>query len=76
MSTVVQTKEYNNITTRLVCLDHTFEKCVDCYCGHNICYNCYQTGKHMRYFMNFKEFKENSIKRCKRMTYQNMYLKY
>lgn len=75
MSTFVNSNEYNNVTTRLVCLDRNFEKCVHCYYFNNICYECYNNGKQMSYFMNFKEFKQNSINRIKNMTFNNMYQK-
>lgn len=70
MSTFVNRNEYNNVTTRLVCLDRNCEKCVDCYYFNKICYDCYNNGKQMRYFMNFREFKQNRIKK---MTFNNMY---
>lgn len=74
MSTFVNSNEYNNVTTRLVCLDRNYEKCVDCYYNYNkICYDCYYNGKQMIYFMNFREFKQNSINRIKKITFNNMY---
>lgn len=75
MSTFVNSNEYNNVTTRLVCLDNNYEKCIDCYYFNNICYNCYNNRKKKRYFMNFREFKQNSINRIKKMTFNNMYQK-
>lgn len=39
MSTFVNRNEYNNVTTRLVCLDSNCEKCVHCYYFNNICYD-------------------------------------
>lgn len=73
MSDVVQKNDYDNITTRLVCLNSLNEKCVDCYYNNNICYNCYNENRQMMYLMNFREFKDNTIKRFKRMTYSDMY---
>ena len=73
MSTFVIKNEYNNVTTRLVCLDRFSEKCVDCYYNHNICYYCYYQNKQMVYLMNFKEFKQNSINRIERVTFDTMF---
>ena len=72
MSTFVNGNEYNNATSRLVCLDRNFEKCVDCYYFNNICYACYNNGKQMIYLMNFGEFKKNSINRIKKMRFNDM----
>jgi hypothetical protein len=69
MSTFVSRNEYDNVTTRLVCLDRFSDKCVDCYYYNNICYDCYNNRKQMTYFMNFREFKQNSINRIKRITF-------
>ena len=73
MSNFVNRNEYNNVTTRLVCLDRFYDKCVDCYYFNNICHDCYDNRRQMKYFMNFREFKQNSINRINRMTFDTMY---
>lgn len=73
MSSVAYSNEYDNNTTRLVCLDRFSEKCVDCYYNRNICVGCYNNRRQMKYFMNFVEFKLNSIKRIKKLTFDTMY---
>jgi len=73
MSTFVSRNEYDNVTTRLVCLDRFHEKCVDCYYNRNICVGCYNNRRQMKYFMNFREFKQNSTKIIKRLTFDTMY---